>query len=121
MEERLASLEVKYSTENKNLNYQLVEAERRHHDYLEEITTLQDKIEAVKNKSLWEGQDALIEAQQRADREKGHLLDENKKIAKDLALVRINLGFIDLGTSQWTWFGQFDCSCDPRRPHLSQI
>ncbi|XP_064621934.1 serine/threonine-protein kinase MRCK alpha-like isoform X5 [Lineus longissimus] len=88
MEERLATLEVKYSTENKNLNYQLVEAERKHHDYLEEITSLRDRVEAVKNKSQRDGQDALMEAQQRADREKVHLVEENRKLAKDLALLQ---------------------------------
>uniref|UniRef100_A0A672PUG3 non-specific serine/threonine protein kinase n=1 Tax=Sinocyclocheilus grahami TaxID=75366 RepID=A0A672PUG3_SINGR len=87
-EEELCRRETLHSSELKGLKKELHDAEGQHLTLQKEILMLKDKLEKTRRESQTEREEFETEYKQKYERERGHLTDENKKLASEVEKVR---------------------------------
>uniref|UniRef100_A0A671QSH0 Serine/threonine-protein kinase MRCK alpha n=1 Tax=Sinocyclocheilus anshuiensis TaxID=1608454 RepID=A0A671QSH0_9TELE len=87
-EEELCRRETLQSSELKGLKKELHDAEGQHLTLQKEILMLKDKLEKTRRESQTEREEFETEYKQKYERERGHLTDENKKLASEVEKVR---------------------------------
>uniref|UniRef100_A0A673M781 Serine/threonine-protein kinase MRCK alpha n=1 Tax=Sinocyclocheilus rhinocerous TaxID=307959 RepID=A0A673M781_9TELE len=87
-EEELCRRETLHSSELKVLKKELRDAEGQHLTLQKEILMLKDKLEKTRRESQTEREEFETEYKQKYERERGHLTDENKKLASEVEKVR---------------------------------
>uniref|UniRef100_A0A671QLU7 Serine/threonine-protein kinase MRCK alpha n=1 Tax=Sinocyclocheilus anshuiensis TaxID=1608454 RepID=A0A671QLU7_9TELE len=83
-EEELCRRETLQSSELKGLKKELHDAEGQHLTLQKEILMLKDKLEKTRRESQTEREEFETEYKQKYERERGHLTDENKKLASEV-------------------------------------
>ncbi|KAG9282641.1 serine/threonine-protein kinase MRCK alpha-like isoform X3 [Astyanax mexicanus] len=86
-EEELCRRETLHSTELKSLRKELREAEAQHLTLQKEILMLKDKLEKTRRESQSEREELEAECKQKYERERVHLMDDNKKLNSELEKI----------------------------------
>nr|XP_005160806.1 serine/threonine-protein kinase MRCK alpha isoform X4 [Danio rerio] len=96
-EEEMCRRETLHSSEMKNLQKELRDAEGQHLTHQKEILVLKDKLEKTRRESQVEREEFVCEYKQKYEREKAHLTDENKKLSAEVE--KLNGQFEQLSSS----------------------
>ncbi|XP_026088702.1 serine/threonine-protein kinase MRCK alpha-like isoform X3 [Carassius auratus] len=83
-EEELCRRETLHTSELKGLKKELHDAEGQHLTLQKEILMLKDKLEKTRRESQTEREEFETEYKQKYERERAHLMDENRKLASEV-------------------------------------